>query len=276
MAPKGNTMLNGYNNFNIYDTINNMPRDFRKDYEYAYYENEKNLEKARRLYHRIKKLETEHDLTSDETTKDIKKTLIRNLMNEINQLDVKEMKSFMDISLNEIYEFFNEKPFRDCFMYNISPKWNGGIGGVTGVDLQEIQIKALETAITLFYKDQDRFTKMKYVIECGKDGGHIHAHCVMELNPELKRSNEGWRRKGRDLQEFRNIWDKLMSETDNYGDVSPVKVGKQWKNFALQCNVIRNKRVLQDKLDYLIEEKKPFSHQNAEHPLCPKLFNDGF
>lgn len=253
-----------------------MPRDFRKDYEYAYYDNERNLEKARKLYKRIKELEAQLLSDIDEHKKDIKKTIIRKLKNEIMSIDVKEMKSLSEITLNEIYTFFNEEPFRDCLMYNISPKWNGGIGGVSGVDLDEIRIKALETAISLFYRDQKRFTRMKYVIECGKDGGHIHAHCVMELNPELKRSNEGWRRKGRDLQEFRTIWDKLMAETDDYGSVSPVKVGKQWKNYALQCTIIRNKRVLQDKLDYLIEEKKPLSHQNAPHPLCPQVFNQGF
>lgn len=171
--------------------------------------------------------------------------------------------------LDTICDYLEIVPFYDSIMLNISPNWNlEGLEGVEGVE-GKCQIKFLKLIIDKFL-DSPRFTKYKYVIECGKSGNHIHAHCVIELNPDMKKSNKTWISKGNHLRDLRAIWNKLNNECDGgYDDCIKSR-------HALQCILIKNKDMLQDKLDYCIEEMKPLSHQNAQHPHLPQVYNNGF
>jgi predicted transcriptional regulator len=103
------------------------------------------------------------------------------------------------------------------------------------------------------------------VIECGKDGNHIHAHCVMMLNPELNKSNKTWISKGNVSRDLRAVWNKLSR------DAQLLQEDCLKSKFAIQTILIKNERMLQDKLDYLIEELKPLSHQNLPHPQLPEI-----
>ena len=74
-------------------------------------------------------------------------------------------------------------------------------------------------------------------------------------------------KKGNILTNFRNCWDRNAKEFESTKGYLGLIKGK----FALNGILIMNDEILQDKLDYLIEEKKSIGHQNAKHPICPYL-----
>jgi hypothetical protein len=175
----------------------------------------------------------------------------------IDSLELKEeyrLKSILEIceqNLNlEKYcmEYFNITKFENCWMLNISPDWKGNIC----LD----NIKHFKEVIRLFYKNTRRFSYVKYVLECGGEGNFLHCHSVFKLNPD-KLGNMKSCYKGNFLKEFRSCWDRLGYK------------GKVKNRYALQTTLITNKEMLQDKLDYLIEELKPESHKNAVHSILP-------
>ena len=163
-----------------------------------------------------------------------------------------------DIDLNEYYGI---KPFNRSVMLNISPNWKN-----LEVDDQRAQVLFLETVIKRFYNDCDFYSNGRFVIECGGDGNFIHAHCVFELNPKKMKSVLSQIKKGSNYKRgFLKIWKNCNLECN--GGYEGMVEGK----FAFQTNLINKKEILEDKLDYLIEEKKPESHRNAKHEICPVL-----
>ena len=162
-----------------------------------------------------------------------------------------------------VNDYYGIKPFNRSIMINISPNWKN-----LEVDDQRAQILFLETVIRRFYKDCDFYTNGRFVIECGGDGNFIHAHCVFELNPKNKKTVLSQIKKGSNYKRgFLKIWKNVNKECD--GGYEGMVEGK----FAFQTNLINKKEILDDKLDYLIEEKKPESHQNAVHDICPVLID---
>lgn len=164
----------------------------------------------------------------------------------------------------KICNYLGIKPFKDSLMINISPKWSEGLEGLS----EACQIKLMKVSIEKFITDTGRFSQYQFVIECGKQGDHIHAHCVLELNPELKKSNKTWISKHNHIRDFRNIWKRINSELNLGADDAVAS------KYAVQSILIKNSTMLQDKLDYLVESKKPLSHRNAEHPHLPQLYGD--
>lgn len=173
---------------------------------------------------------------------------------------LKDMKSPEDMTEEELARYYDIEIFKDCIMFNISPNWKGETSSME----HRCRIEFLKLVIDKFYKDCNWFTKHKYVIECGKDANHTHAHCVFELNPKMKKQVATWL-KSNVWRDFRNIWKKINEgiEGDYEGMVDSVH--------ALQKIILRTRILRDDKLEYLIEENKPFSHQNKEHDLYPVL-----
>lgn len=166
----------------------------------------------------------------------------------------------MDDTLDEfLYDFFNVKPFGTCWMLNVSPNWKGK-------EINPTMVAHFVATIEAFYENCSRFTKYSYVLENGHDEDHLHAHIVFQLNPEKMAGTMTSIRKSKILNEFRNCWNRIAKDAkhENYVHLLP-----KGNNGSLQTCLINNEIMLKDKLDYLVEDLKPFSHQNDPHPLCP-------
>ena len=84
----------------------------------------------------------------------------------------------------------------------------------------------------------------------------------------MKKSNKTWISKGNITRDLRAVWNKLSRELElEQEDCLKSK-------YAIQTILIKNERMLKDKLDYLIEELKPLSHQNLQHPHLPEIVGE--
>lgn len=166
----------------------------------------------------------------------------------------------MDDTLDDyLYDFFNVKPFTTCWMLNVSPNWRGKTITLT-------MIAHFVAVIEAFYGNCNRFTKYSFVLENGHDEDHLHAHIVFELNKDKLAGTMTSIRKSKILNEFRNCWNRIAKEGNHDSYVNLLPKGN---NGSLQTCLLTNETMLKDKLDYLVEDLKPFSHQNDPHPLCP-------
>lgn len=172
--------------------------------------------------------------------------------------EFKKLKSPCDINNKELELYYGVQPFNNCWMLNISPNWKQEEKLMSNKAKTAKMVQFLREVLGLFYDDAKRFTKVKWVIEGGKEGNFLHCHCVFELNKN-KPNNISHMKKGNFLKSFRTIWDRHSQEL-KYKDWE----GLVGSKYALQTTYITSKEMLQDKLDYLIEDKKPLSHQNHD------------
>lgn len=170
-----------------------------------------------------------------------------------------------DISKADLYEYYGIIQFNRSLMVNISPNWKGKF--MKGMEGKKNFMKKV---ILKFFKNCDRFTKIAYTIECGSGADFTHAHLVLEFNPGKYKSTIKTHRKGNLMAELRKLWDKTAR------DLSLPFEGLLKGRYALQTTLINNREILEDKLNYLIEEEKPESHQNAEYPGYPFYEKIGF
>jgi hypothetical protein len=209
----------------------------------------------------------------------------------IDSLDLKEkMTNILDVDTGGLtieewcMNYYGVVKFNECWMLNVSPNWKGCL--ITR-DMVNFFIGVIEG----FYENADRFTKMRYVLENGHGKDHLHAHIVFTLNTK----KPGFMtpiRKGNILQEFRNVWNRLVKDNpsmnnltiddewlDPEGTYCPKrkkKIGLIDERCALNTCLLTNEGMLKDKLDYLVEDLKPPSHQNDIHPLCPVVGSKGY
>jgi hypothetical protein len=282
MVFQHHNILDGYNNY--IDYYKEMPKrnlmsDYMSEYEYKTRHNET----IRDIHNeiginsaKIRKLES--DLGSDVYANFPIHEAINKLSGMNAQLNKKlrtlewvDMKTPECMTIEELHDYYDLEIFNDCIMLNISPKWPGGVGGHDGGLEDKIRIKFLKIVIDAFINDKRNFSKHKFVIECGKEGTHIHAHCVLELQPSKIKHLNTWLSKGKHHRDLRTIWDKIAKREDCLEYVGAIKAKP-----ALQTQILRTSELRDDKLDYLIEERKPLSHQNAQHPQCPQTYKHGF
>lgn len=144
-----------------------------------------------------------------------------------------------------ITDFMGVIPFIPSVMINISPDWESVEGrGTYG------KIKILTGIIEGYLKEGDRYSKASYVIENGSKGDFIHAHIVAEMNPKLQKSVNTHLAKGNHTKQLIKRADKLKG------------MEGMLKGIGIQKVFLRTEKLVQDKLDYLIEEKKPEGHKN--------------
>lgn len=158
-----------------------------------------------------------------------------------------------------IAKLMNVEPFRTSVMINISPNWKGkfDIKGPAG----KLAIKRFKETIENYLNTCNRYSKWKFVIECGGDGDFLHAHIVAQINHRIEKSVITHLNKGNHKIEIMKFWDKNFKSSPTYpakGNEGVLK-GK----FAVQRILIRKEEILNDKLKYLIEEEKPEGHRNA-------------
>jgi len=162
------------------------------------------------------------------------------------------LKFLFDREINNPYEFnriakyYNIIPFTPSVMINISPDWNG-----EGVDRRSTQckIQILKNLIDSYMKE-GWYEQWNYVIECGCDGEHIHAHIVAKMNTQRLKSTESHLKRGNQTQQLKKYAKKVKGMA---GIIKGVSVQKTF---------LRTEELVKDKLDYLIEDKKPLGHKN--------------
>lgn len=194
---------------------------------------------------------------------------IKILENELKRYPFVDMTRPDEMSKDDIFRYYGKENFNPCIMINMSPNWKGKLP----TEEYKFANKFIDVVMKRFYGDSNRFSKMKYVIECGKDGDFVHLHSVLELNPIMRNSNRSWIRKGNHLRDLRTIWNKACVEFEGFGGYVDCLKGK----YALQSTLLNCNELIKDKLNYLIEELKPISHQNDNScPLYPHIVNRGF
>lgn len=250
-----NSILNGYNNFLVYDSI--MPN--MNYYKLCYTKNSRTLGRLVG-YDLIHEHNEDYKPAPPEFVDFFK--VVENFDVDSKKYKMRNEFFVETFGMKKINDYLGIEPFNDSLMLNISPKWSEGVEGVP----EATKISLLKIVIKKFITDSGRFSRNKFVIECGKSGDHIHAHCVLELNPELKKSNKTWISKHNHIRDFRNIWKKMAVDLESNECVA--------SKYAIQSVLIKNRTMLQDKLDYLVEELKPLSHKNADHPHLPQVFGD--
>jgi len=148
-----------------------------------------------------------------------------------------------------------KKPFMPCIMINISPDWKGKT-------ITKLMIKQMKHTLDTYLKNCNRYSRWKYVLECGSNGDFLHSHCVAEINKDFEKSVLTHLAKRNNHQEIKKIWDKKGNQ------------GLLKGKFSIQSVILRNETLRDDKLEYLIEEKKPEGHKNAKK--LNHLYNVGF
>lgn len=150
----------------------------------------------------------------------------------------------------EIYDYLEIIPFTPSVMINISPNWG---------DKPQRASKLKELINS--YMSEGWYDKWQYVIECGSEGNHIHAHIVAHMNVQRLKSVESHLRKGNHTRQLQK-WSKKIEG-----------MGGTIEGVSVQKTILRTEQLVNDKLDYLIEEKKPVGHKN--HHIVPNGFVSG-
>lgn len=159
---------------------------------------------------------------------------------------------------SNIYEYLDIIPFTPSAMINISPDWKS----VDWKDRLDKRSNANKTKILKKiiddYLKENWFDKWSYVIENGSEGDHIHAHFVGHMNVSRLKACESHLAKGNHTQQLKKYANKIKGMKGLI------------KGVSIQKCILRNETLVKDKLDYLIEEKKPVGHKNKS------IIPDGF
>ncbi len=154
----------------------------------------------------------------------------------------------------DLLDYLGIVPFTPSVMINISPDW-GCLKKSDKFWTQFSKIEILKSIIDSYMKEQ-WYDKWTYVIENGGDGNHIQAHIVAHMNPARLKSTESHLRKGNHTQQIKKYAIKDWKGLTSKGMEGIIKGNSVQKTF------LRTEEIVKDKLDYLIEEKKPEGHKN--------------
>lgn len=154
----------------------------------------------------------------------------------------------------EICDFMEVIPFSPSVMINISPDWSG-------IKRTESNKVTILKGIIDNYLKEGWYDKWDYVIECGSEGDHIHAHIVAHMNITRLKSTETHLSKGRHSVQLMKYGKKLKGMEGIL------------KGVGIQKTFLRTPEMVSDKLKYLIEEHKPLGHKN--HHVIDDCFVSG-
>ena len=169
-----------------------------------------------------------------------------------------------------IAKFMKVEMFQTAVMINISPNWKGKIDlkGPGG----KWAIKHFKNTIETYLGTCNRYSKWKFVLECGGDGDFLHAHIVAQINSAIEKSVVTHLNKGNHKIELMKFWDKEFKSSTYPSGLQKGSEGVLKGKFSIQRILIRKEEILADKLRYLVEENKPDGHKNAYDLNC--LFGD--
>lgn len=265
-------ILNGFENY-LHIDYNTMPkRNLYREYEEIYFHNRTLIERCAEAFAIQRQNETIKKCIANLYEKCLypENTEIEKLEKSLKEVPsvpsylIKDMRAPEDMTDIELHRYFGLEIFHDCVMFNISPNWKGECSSLE----HRCRIEFLKIILDKFYNDANRFTKYKYVIECGKDGNHTHCHAVFEINPKMNKSVNTWLAKANHSRDLRAIWKKCSEGVEGAYN------GCLDSKHSIQKIILRTRILRDDKLSYLIEDNKPLSHQNAPHEYYPILGGD--
>lgn len=154
-----------------------------------------------------------------------------------------------------LFKYYDIKPFEPWVMLNISPNW-------AGKKISRSAVYKLKTTFESYLKEE-WYSEWYYVLEAGGNGDHLHLHALCKMNKDKQiksvRSHvsKHWKRQ---IQ-------KHARDTDG-------GFGGLIKLPGMQSIVIQGdqgEQILNDKMDYLVEEKKPIGHKNKTPKTLEKV-----
>lgn len=148
------------------------------------------------------------------------------------------------VEFNQIAKYYNIIPFTPSVMINISPDWSS-----SKLNTNFGKTCVLKKLIN-DYMSEGWYQKWDYVIECGANGDHIHAHIVAKMNTQRLKSVESHLKKGNHSQQLRKYASKIKGMEGTI------------KGVSIQKTFLRTEKLEKDKLDYLEEHLKPDGHKN--------------
>ena len=177
---------------------------------------------------------------------------------EIMKLYIQYERTFPNRKIKDnekIAKYMGITPFYPAVMINISPNWKGRFSNYKGTALQDaFDVKHFKYVIEKYLTSCNRYSRWKYCLECGSEGNFLHAHIVAEINPKCSKSVMTHINKGNHTVELRKAWNNTQVK-----GIEGLLKGK----YSIQRVMIRNREILEDKLNYLIEANKPDGHTNA-------------
>lgn len=189
------------------------------------------------------------------------------LYDKIYRWNLKAMEGALDkeftkfIGKEDILKYLELDYFNTSYMINVSPNWKG-------TEITGTMCGLFRKTFKEWFKNCDRFNRYAMVLECGKDTPFLHLHGVVEGREGMNKSNYSANKKGNLQREFRNVWKKVCHDKGDWE-------GWEGIDLNIQISILNTRDIRKDKLDYLIESRKPLSHQNKKHPLCPLLDEQG-
>lgn len=151
-----------------------------------------------------------------------------------------------DFQMKTIENHFHIPPMTPNIMINISPDWKGQT-------ITKSMIDAFCECIESYAKEMNnqRYNKLTYILESGKEGNHLHAHCVFSINPEQINSvlngKNSHIKKGKHIRQINTWWKK--------GVFGGIKLN-------IQSVILRTELLIEDKIKYLDPDNKPLGHEN--------------
>lgn len=158
---------------------------------------------------------------------------------------------YMFVGSNEIHNYLGIREFKNSLFITISPNWKDYTVDI--IKRRDLLKRFVEDVLFKVYED---FTDYAYAIECGKQGSHIHAHVVLEVKPHKWATVNGRATKNSNYK--RSIcrkWNEHMEGAEGL-------LGSDGK-YSIEIFKILEEKVMEDKLNYLIEDLKPIEHKNA-------------
>ena len=198
----------------------------------------------------------------------------------------------LEFGWQKILDYMGIIPFTPSVMINVSPHWKND---------KYIWHKkeALKFAMEHYLNECNRYDYWSCVIECGSEGNFVHAHAVAHVNPKMLRSVIGDGRpkgdkdkshigKGNHKDQIGKhicAWFREYEKSDkcprNFIDNFEKSLPETCKGIkgllkgstkSVDRCICRHPDLTRDKLDYLVEEKKPDGHKNMVVSGFPLLF----
>lgn len=185
----------------------------------------------------------------------------------------------LEFGWQKILDYMGIIPFSPSVMINVSPNWKKNTFIAHKKD-------ALKYAMEKYLSSCHRYDRWECVIECGGKGDFVHAHAVAHINTAVEKSVKTHINKGNHKYEIGKHIGKWFEEYAGTNR-APTNFIKMFENdiniekgiegllkgkFACQRIMLNNQEIVNDKLDYLVEEKKPEGHKNMVVGGFPLLF----
>lgn len=157
-----------------------------------------------------------------------------------------EVSFFTRFPYTKLCEILRIVPFIPSLSINISPDWKG-----TTLSLEH-RFHILKEFMDSFLEEYQPFlfTEYAYVVEVGSEGNFPHLHIVLQCNSKTKKQLKSWLAKNAKARINKHFKRSCLKN-----GIDPVGINYQ------TCR-LNTEEILNDKIDYLFEDRKPKGHKN--------------